>query len=495
MKNILICAAFCVFAASLGFAEAEVSQQEKSVLSLTVEDAVSYALKNSKSLKSSAIDLEIAKRASDNSWNTFLPSLSASATVARQNNIESTVDSANSAAYSALKLRELDVRVNGANSTDPFAMLYGTDNAANFYSFKSGQPVMSDNETNHWAVIGNASAQWNFNLAMIDAIKIAKKNYEAGEITWEQATRETEVNIRKMFYGLLVQQENLNIQKDSLNNAQARWKQAERQYNNGSVPRLQMLNARVTYENKKPDVLSAEQGLKQNKDLFAFLLGLPYGQDIDLVGGLEFSYVDVDADKLFKDYIDQNKDILSLQKNMEILELSIRAKKLSTFTPSLSIGWSYQPTLYAAGEKMSDIGPFQKSDGGNLSFTLVYSNLFNMLPFSSNMQEIKDLKQKYNKVQLGMDQLYQNSEIEIHKLCDKLDVAKENIQAMERNVTLAQEAYESTLKAYNAGQTERLELQDSEESLNKAKLGLMSQKNEYISTLLDLETKLNISLK
>ena len=66
---------------------------------------------------------------------------------------------------------------------------------------------------------------------------------------------------------------------------------------------------------------------------------------------------------------------------------------------------------------------------------------------------------------------------------------------MERNVTLAQEAYESTLKAYNAGQTERLELQDSEESLNKAKLGLMSQKNEYISTLLDLETKLNISLK
>ena len=483
MKNILICVAFCVFSASLGFAEAEVSQQEKSVLSLTVEDAVSYALKNSKSLKSSAIDLEIAKRASDNSWNTFFPSLSASATAARQNNIESTVDSANSAAYSALKLREID------------SVLKGDFKSAELYSFKSGQPVMSDNETNHWAVIGNASAQWNFNLAMIDAIKIAKKNYEAGEITWEQASRETEVNIRKMFYGLLVQQENLNIQKDSLNNAQARWKQAERQYNNGSVPRLQMLNARVTYENKKPDVLSAEQGLKQNKDLFAFLLGLPYGQDIDLVGGLEFSYVDVDADKLFKDYIDQNKDILSLKKNMEILELSIRAKKLSTFTPSLSIGWSYQPTLYAAGEMMSDIGPFQKSDGGNLSFTLVYSNLFNMLPFSSNMQEIKDLKQKYNKVQLGMEQLYQNSEIEIHKLCDKLDVAKENIQAMERNVTLAQEAYESTLKAYNAGQTERLELQDSEESLNKAKLGLMSQKNEYISTLLDLETKLNISLK
>ena len=60
---------------------------ESETLSLTVEDAVQYALENSKSLKSSAIDLEIAKRAADNSWNVLLPSLSASATASRQSNI------------------------------------------------------------------------------------------------------------------------------------------------------------------------------------------------------------------------------------------------------------------------------------------------------------------------------------------------------------------------------------------------------------------------
>ena len=72
---------------------------------------------------------------------------------------------------------------------------------------------------------------------------------------------------------------------------------------------------------------------------------------------------------------------------------------------------------------------------------------------------------------------------------------KENIEAMERNVSMAQDAYEATLKAYNAGTQERLELQDSEQQLNQAKLGLMNEKFNYISALLDLETKLNIKLR
>ena len=74
-------------------------------------------------------------------------------------------------------------------------------------------------------------------------------------------------------------------------------------------------------------------------------------------------------------------------------------------------------------------------------------------------------------------------------------VSKENIEAMERNVSMAQDAYEATLKAYNAGTQERLELQDSEQQLNQAKLGLMNEKFNYISALLDLETKLNIKLR
>ena len=470
-------------------------------LSLTIEDAVNYAVTNSKALKSAAIDLELKKRASANSWNTFLPSLSASATAARTN-----YSTAYNSAVSGIMSGASTAFVGTTAQTflsDPSA---APDSATVTRALTSGLNAYAgtmeklndyeDNEENHWAVMGNVAFQWNFNLAMLQSIAASKKQYESGLISWEQTCRDTEVNIRKLFYGILLQQENVAIQKESLENARLRWVQAEVNYKNGIVPRIQMLNSKVTYENMRPGVLSAEQGLKQNKELFAFLLGLPYGREIELVGAIEFSFVDVNADELFEKYIEQNRDIQSLKKNRELLEIGINAKKLSVLTPSLSVNWGYQPRLYALGEWIdSDIGIGEANDGGSLSFTLVYSNLMDLLPWSSSMQSIKDQQKQLEQIDLGLEQLYQNSEIEIHKLCDNLKVAKENIEAMERNVTIAQEAYESTLKAYNAGTQERLELQDSETQLNQAKLGLLNEKYNYVSAILDLETKLDVKLK
>ena len=117
-----------------------------------------------------------------------------------------------------------------------------------------------------------------------------------------------------------------------------------------------------------------------------------------------------------------------------------------------------------------------------------------MLPFSANMQKMKDTKQQIAQAELGLEQLVQNTEIEIHTLVDNLYKCQANIEAMMRNVELARKAYNSTLRAYNNGTQELLEVRDSENSLNQARLGLMNEKFNYISALLDLESKLNLNL-
>ncbi len=481
-KIIRFLAVFITFA-SCGFAFAQESDSNKNKeLVLTVDDAVSYALKNNQSLKSAAIDLEIKKRANSNSWNTFLPSASLSGTLARSNDIDTIKSSIESAAAFPAFLQGaaygLDGGLQAANSIDSSKLIddmYGSEEAA------------------LWHPVGNLSFSWAFNAAMIKSISAAKKQYEAGLISWEQSVRETEVNIKKMFYGILLAQENLKIQKESMRNAEARWRQAEINYRNGTVPRLSVLNSQVTYENMKPTILSAENSLKQTKEMFGFLLGLPYGTKIDLTGTIETSYVDVNADELFKNYVEQNNEIKSLKKNIELIKTGIDATYLSTFTPSLAVGFGLQPTVSNITKNWFDKDNY--SEGGNLTITLAYSNLFDMLPWSSNMQKLKDSKQQLAQAEIGLEQLYQNAEIEVHKLCDNLSVSRANIEAMRNNVTLAQEAYDSTLKAYNNGTQELLAVRDSESSLNQARLGLMNENYNYISAVLDLETKLNITLK
>lgn len=481
-KVIRFLAVFIAFASCGSAFAQESNSNKKNEVVLTVEDAVSYALKNNKSLKSSAIDLEIKKRASDNSWNTFLPSAALSGTLARSNDIDSIKSSIKSSATFPAFLQ--GAAANGLNG--------GLYAAGQVDASKIIDDMYGSEEAALWHPVGSLSFSWAFNAAMLKSISAAKKQYEAGQISWEQSVKETEVNIRKMFYGILLAQENLKIQKESMANAEARWRQAEINYRNGTVPRLSVLNSQVTYENMKPTILSAENSLKQTKETFGFLLGLPFGTEIDLQGTIEISFVDVDADELFRKYVEQNNDIKALKKNIELIKTGIDATYLSTFTPSLALGFGLQPTVSNITESWFDKDNY--SDSGNLTITLAYQNLFDMLPWSSNMQKIKDSKQQLAQAEIGLEQLYQNAEIEVHKLCDNLSVSRANIEAMGNNVTLAQEAYDSTLKAYNNGTQELLAVRDSESSLNQARLGLMNEKYNYISAVLDLEQKLSITL-
>ena len=470
----MLAAASVVFCQESDAVNQDAAEKEKVVL--TVDDAVAYALENNKSLKSAAIDLEMKKRANMYSWNTFLPSLGVSATASRTTE-NSTYDTIRSTIISEARLGALEK---------------GGSFPSSKYDLAVSEAGFSDEEKLHWAVIApNISAQWNFNLAMIESIRAAKASYEAGEISWEQTAREMEVNVKKMFYGLLLQEESLNIQRDKLNNAKARYEQASINYKNGLVPELSVLNSQVNYENQKPEVLSAEQSFKQQKDMFVFLLGLPFGTDIELKGTVDSKFVEVNADELVSKYLENNDEVRSLKKNIELLNISLNASRFSTFTPSLSVNYGFQPIVYAGGE-WNSLG--DATDNGSLSFTLVYSNLIDMLPFSANMQKMKDTKQQIAQAELGLEQLVQNTEIEIHTLVDNLYKCQANIEAMMRNVELARKAYNSTLRAYNNGTQELLEVRDSENSLNQARLGLMNEKFNYISALLDLESKLNLNL-
>jgi outer membrane protein TolC len=450
MKKIIIVSILFLSAVSNIFAEKNTKTQEP--LTLTVEDAVSYAITNSKSLKSSEIDLEIKKRAKMYSWNVFLPSLSVSGTMSRSNEYSDMMDSIKSA-------------------INP--------------SHKPLEPA----EINHWKAVGNVSAQLNFNLAMIQSMCASKANYEAGLISWEQTSKQTEMNIRKMFYALLLMEENLRIQNELLDSAKARWQQAEINYKNGLVPQLSALNAQVAYENKKPAILELTQSFKQQKDTFAFLLGIPYGREINLVGSIDTRFVKVDADELVQKYAKENLDVKALQKNIELLKISLNASRLSTFTPSPSVSYGFQPVVAQIDSDWIDT----YIDNGSFSATVVI-DVMKMMPFSANMQSIKDTKQNLAKAELGLSQLLQNTEIQIHTLVDKLNKSEASIKASQMNIKLAQKAYDMTVKAYNSGTQELLDVKDSENSLSQAKLGLLNEKLNYISALLDLENAINVKL-
>ena len=168
---------------------------------------------------------------------------------------------------------------------------------------------------------------------------------------------------------------------------------------------------------------------------------------------------------------------------------------LSTYTPFFNISYGFKPMLTDFLD--ADKGGFPTggdwTDSGSISFTIGW-NLTNILPFSSNRQQAKDLQANLDKLKVSREMLLENQKMTVRKSVDTLIQAREQIQSMNRSITLAQRSYDMTVRAYRNGTRELLDVRDAENQLNTAKLGLANQKFNYISALLDLETTLNTKL-
>lgn len=444
-------------AASAGFLfSQDTTSSAGNSITLTVEQAVDYANKNSKTLKSSAIDLEMKRRANSFKWNQFLPSVNVSATMSRSNEYVDQMAAIKSALPPQLT---------------------------------AGIPATEVTEENHWKAIGNIGISWNFSFALVDGLRLIKKQYEAGQITWDQTVRQNELQIRKLFYGLLLQQESLSLQQQSLENARLRAQQAQVNYRNGRIPELSLLQAQVAYENARPNIMKQEQAMKQQLDLFGFMLGLPAGTSITLEGEIEPSFVELDTDQLISLYAQNHPDVLSLQKNLEILNLNLSVSNLQAYTPSLSLSWGFQPVVTDIKSNWVDT----YMDNGAFSATLAW-NLTNLLPFSANRQGAKDIKDNIRKLELSLETLIEKTELDIRTQVDALAQSRAAIEASAGNIQLAQRSYDMTLVAYRNGTMELLDLRDAESQLNQAKLGLANEKFNYLSGLMDLEYTLNTKL-
>lgn len=445
--------------------------------SMTVEQAVDCALQNSYQLKSGAIDLEIKKRAGNTSWNALLPGVQASGSLSRAN---AYTDS------SGAMMEALAGMVNPLyQSLSASGMFPGLPSSISV-------PKHQETEEDHWSISAGINFSWNFNAGIIQNIRAAHVDYEAGLLTWEQTQRQVERDVRKMFYSLLLTRENLKIQEASLQNAKNRAEQAEINYRNGRISQLEALRAQVAYENQKPEILRREQSFEQNLSTFAFLLGLPAETKLDLSGSIGAQFVELNSDELMAANLNSRLDLRLLNKNIDQLKLQLSSLNLSAFTPSLSLNYGWQPGT--SFPQLSSGAKDPWTDRGSLSITLSW-NLTNMLPFSSSRQQAKDLQANIEKQRINAAQLDRQAKMEVKQLIDSLDLSRAMIEASEKSVELADAAYAMAEKAYQSGTTELYDLRDAEASANQAKLAMLNEQFNYVTGLLDLEYALNAKIQ
>jgi outer membrane protein TolC len=394
---------------------------------LTVDEAARIALESNLSLQRSAIDLGGKKRLSNRSWNSLIPSVNASAVASRPTSLTGEIPSQQDA----------------------------------------------------WTPGFQVSASLNLSIATTANISKARAEYEAGILSYEQAKQELELEVRKLFYQILLLDANRKLAAQTLESAQLRYSQSAALAAAGQAPRLDELSARVDLENQKPAVRNAQMTYENALDSFKAALGIAREETVVLDGSLESATGNAAS------YGDQRKgetpETASLRKSIQALEAQKRAAWESAYLPSLNLSWRTNP-LYTAGTKTWN-------DNGSFSVSLGIA-LDNFLPWSPAKTQIDALDDSIRSSRIRLSETRRNRDDRIEQYRRTIEKTLETIDALKLNVELARSAYSQYVDAYRRGAADYQQLRSAGDSLSQAENRVLQEQYNLVSAILDLEKEL-----
>ncbi|MCL1931576.1 MAG: TolC family protein [Treponema sp.] len=441
------------------------AQEAAAPVRLTPDEAVDMALKNNLSLESARASSGTKKRASDLSWNQFIPSVTLGASLVHENS-----------------------RIFLQDESDISPVI--------FEALKQQMPL----ESTRWGIATPIQASLSLSVAMIENMNRLRLDYEGGMIAYDKAKIQIERDVRKAYNSMLLLQENINLLKESFEAAGRRVAMARANYNAGLAPELTLLQAQVAMENMKPTIDQVENGFRISMAQFAMFLGLPYDTPFELIPAEnEHAFIPLDVRELISKAASGKPDIRELRHNILLLQ-SARKTQSRALLPSLTLSWNTTPyffldpkpetTINLANPTASTINPERNLTN---QFTISLGlRLHSLIPFSPDFQGIKNMDDQIRTATIGLAQLIRGTEIEIYNTILSLEKTQATTEAQTQTVDLAERAYRLTEQAYRSGLQDLLQVQNAELELKQAKVSMLEQQFNYLNGLLDLEYAIGV---
>jgi outer membrane protein TolC len=445
------------------------AQETQTTVRLSPDEAVERAIKSNLGLESARATASTKKRASDLSWNQFIPSVTLGGSLILDN------EKTTAAGMVPVPMNPIlsTILPPGLSLPD----IYGV--------------VPYSVEASQWHVAGSIQMSLNISLAMFENMNRLKLDYQSGLIAYDKAKLQLERDVRKAYNSMLLLQENIAMLRESFEAAGRRVQLARANYNAGLAPELTLLQAQVAMENMKPAIDQVENGFRLAMANFAMFLGLSYDTPFELLPLEKVTdFISLDVKELISKSASGKPDINELRHSIILLQ-SARKAQFQSLLPALTLSWNATPAFTGDPWKDSwgDSDLWRKSGSLTISLGL---RLHSLIPFSPDFQSVKNLDDQITGANIGLARMIQGTEIEIYNTVLALNKTRITAEAQAQTVALADRAYRLTEQAFRAGLQDLLQVQNAELELKQAKVSMLEQQFNYLNGLLDLEYSIGV---
>ncbi len=464
LKNVpLLLTALVVFLASNGL------ESKAENLSLNLDQAIEMALENNHDTKKALLEVDKAQAAIDEAYGYAYP----------------TVDLSGQYHHFLEKPKMPFPDLEGQfgkgmiETLNQFKLITSQEYTDAMKQFdNSGGETLSDafTQTNNFET-KLAVSQVLFSSAVFTGIGASEDYYNLSKEQLKSVVNKTVFDVKKTFYGVLLAKEARDILQQSFENAQTNLSNVKAFYEQGLAAEYDKMQAEIQVENIRPQVLEAENRLKDATNGLKMILGLDNEAEITLLGELDYLVYNLNSyNDLKNTALEENYDIRTLKSKVKLDQAQIELTESE-----------YWPTIAAFGN-LSYNGVSNDFDFTTYSSALVGLN-FSINLFQGGRTFHKRQQNEISKMQTEtqINQMKEYLSMDIKTKLNEIERVQSSLEAQERNVKLAEKAYTMSEVRYKEGSGTQLEVLNADIALKQAKTNRLNSVYNYITAIAELD--------
>ena len=404
-----------------------------SLTAITLDEALQIGRANNLSLTSTTIDVNAAKRDVDTSWNLFIPTL--------------------------------DLTLSNVGNGPVFKAFPGTT------AVNTGLGL-------------SLSATLTLNPAIKSKLDSYHIGYQIQQVTYEQAKAEVERTITKLFYYLLMEEQNIGVQQANLELAQKQYEEVQLKFEQGFASELEELSSQLAAERLKPSLQQAKNQYASNLLTLKAMLGMELDQDLVVEGEIPSLIKELEVQDL-KEYLEKSYSIALLDLNIAQLKTTKELNSKQALLPSLSLSGSYDLSFW------NDSYSNDFSDSASYSIG-VRIPLDGFIPNSRTKVGLAKLDDSVQKLALQRQQAVKQLEVSVVGQVQSLNMLASQAELATQSLELTEKVYIMNHIQYESGYIGRVALEEAQNNLLGARQQVLALQFQYVSSLIDLIYDLNI---
>lgn len=316
-----------------------------------------------------------------------------------------------------------------------------------------------------------------FSSTVFRGIGASQIYYDLSKAELSNTISKTVLSVQTAFYGVLLSKDILEITKASFDNAQKNLANVKALYQQGLVAEFDMLQAEVQVENIRPTVLQMENMLVNAKNGLKIILGIEQTEEIDVLGSFDYQpELLPDEEALIQEAVNSNYGIKSLELkrtvDQEFIQLDV-----SEYWPTLAAFGNY---TYAGS---SDEWKFQNYSAATvgLSFSI------NLWKGNRTKNKVEQSTITYLQTEEQLRQLKDLVALQVSDKYQELKRVQQVVDAQNKNVKVAERAYDISVIRYKEGDGNQLEIQNADIALKQARINYIQSIHSYLITKFELD--------